>query len=353
MPSVVTSEFVGNIHADAPPFSLIEQRNLISRLWREIRAAATELAQDPSRFLKNLSSAETKDAKRRQRIYIGLTVAAALHVVVLSAIAVFGVRTIFIKQPEADVPRVSWVRPNAPEKTSDSNLPRGNKDKGGGGGGDEKPLPATKGPTPQMSNKPQIVKPNAPHVVLPTIQLPPTIVGPDSSPPPQGIVLGIPSGVIADAPSPGPGKGGGLGGRDGSGAGRGNGPGAGKGDQGGSGGKGRVGVPSGSDDVKGPIPYNLIRNFPDTTSIVWLHRPTPMITPEAQANKVKGEVWLRATFGEDGKITDIVVIREVPFMTESAVEALARSTFRPATIKGRPVTLVNVPVRINVDVVPR
>jgi outer membrane biosynthesis protein TonB len=97
----------------------------------------------------------------------------------------------------------------------------------------------------------------------------------------------------------------------------------------------------------------MIRNIPNSTGVVWLHRPTPLVTSEAQANKVKGEVWLRATFREDGTITDIEVIRDVPFMTESAITALQRSTFRPATIKGRPVTLLNVPVRINVGVFQR
>ncbi|PYT06201.1 MAG: hypothetical protein DMF60_09835, partial [Acidobacteria bacterium] len=135
--------------------------------------------------------------------------------------------------------------------------------------------------------------------------------------------------------------------------GKGSGPGSAKGDNGGPGGKDRNGLYGSVDDPNGPVSYNRFAQTPERTPIVWLHRPTPVITPEAQANKVKGEVWLRATFGEDGKISDIEVIREVPFMTESAIEALQRSRFRPATIKGRPVTLVSVPVRINVDIVQR
>ena len=353
MASAVTTEFVRNI-ADTPPFSLIEQKGLVSRLFQELESAVSEITRDPRGFVRDLFSADTKDAKRRQRIYVGLTCAVVVHIALLVLIAVLGWRTMFVKpivQSQAHGV-VVWVPLELPDNAR-TNVPKGEKGNGGGGGGDQNPLPATRGPLPQMSTNPQIVKPNTAHLVLPTIQVPPTIVGPDGSPPPQGIALGVPAGVVADAPSPGPGRGDGLGGRDGSGAGAGNGPGSGKGNQGGTGDKGRIGLPTGADDVKGPIPYNLINKFPDRTSIVWLHRPTPIITPEAQANKVKGEVWLRATFGEDGKITDIEVIREVPFMTESAVEALQRSRFRPATIKGRPVTLINVPVRINVDVVQR
>ena len=353
MASVVTTEFVRNIHTDIAPFSLIEQRGLLSRLTQELEGVAGELTRDPRGFVRDLFSADTKDAKRRQRIYAGLTCAVVVHVGLLAVVAVLGWRTIFVKQPPDDGRYYPIIMlPGTPPllTAEGTSLPG---DKSGGGGGDHNPLPATRGPLPKSSSDPQIVKPNTPHLTLPAVQMPPTIVGPDSSPPPLGIALGIPQGAIAAAPSPGPGWGEGLGGPRGSGAGKGSGPGSAKGDNGGPGGKDRIGIPGGSDDPKGPIPYYLFPKLPDRTPIIWLHRPTPVITPEAQANKVKGEVWLRATFGEDGKISDIEVIREVPFMTESAIEALQRSRFRPATIKGRPVTLVSVPVRINVDIVQR
>ncbi len=355
MASVVTTEFVRTTHADAPPFSLIEQEGLVSRLLRALEGAVGELTRDPRGFIRELVSADTKDAKLRQRLYIGLSCAVILHVALLTLIAAFGWHK-FMKPVE---PRagVVWAPLNSPEKTSDTAgvVPRGVKEAGSGGGGDHNPLPPTKGPLPQMSTGPQIVKPNTPSVVLPKIQVPPTIVGPDSSSPPPGIALGIPTGAIAAAPSPGPGEGGGLGSNRGTGAGSGSGPSSGKGNNGGGpGGMNRIGVPNGVDDPKGPFNYNLFTKFPDRTPIVWLHRPTPVITPEAQANKVPGVVWLRATFSKDSKISDIEVIAsEVPSMTESAIESLQRSSFTPATIKGRPVTLINVPVRINVLVVQR
>lgn len=346
MSSVATTRFIKNIHTDDQPFSLIEQKSLFSRLVQEAEGALGELTSDPRGFIRSLFSADTKDAKRRQRIYLGLTTAVVVHVALLILIAIMGWHTVFVKAvPPPVPPQVVWVPPNSPESGS-LPIPHGSKDQGGGRGGGANPLPATKGPTPQMSTNPQIVKPNAPQLVLPSIQMPSTIVGPDSAAPPKGLALGVPSGVAAEAPSPGPGTGDGLGGRNGSGAGLGDGPGGGNGSRGGSGDKGKLGTPFGSDDPKGPIPYNLISRFPDRTPIVWLHRPTPIITPEAQANKVNGEVLLRATFSEDGKISDIEVVREVPFMVQSAIEALQRSRFRPATIKGRPVTLTNVPVII-------
>ena len=40
MASVVTSEFVRSIHVDDPPFTLIEQQSLLSRLIQAIGSAA-------------------------------------------------------------------------------------------------------------------------------------------------------------------------------------------------------------------------------------------------------------------------------------------------------------------------
>ncbi len=352
MASVTTTEFVRNTsRADSLPFTLIQQPGLISRLARELKGAFREMIRDPLGFAKGSFVVDTRDAKRRQRIRIGLAVAVVLHVALLSIIAVLGWRTMFVKTAADDGDLVMMVPPSGLKKP-EVEIPNGGKHGGSGGGGDSNPQPITKGPKPQMSPAPQVVKPNKLIAVAPTIQIPSTILGPDSAPPPPGVPLGIPAGVIAEAPSPGPGKGGGLGGPDGSGAGPGRGPGSGAGENGGGpGGKGRVGLPNGGADFVSTVPFNRIDKYPDHTGIVWVHRPRPIITPEAEANKVMGEVLLRATFREDGSITDVEIVRQVPYMTESAIESLRHSTFRPATIKGRAVTLTGVLVRINVDVV--
>jgi hypothetical protein len=83
--------------------------------------------------------------------------------------------------------------------------------------------------------------------------------------------------------------------------------------------------------------------------ITWIHRPRPVITPEARDHKVGGTVLLRATFRADGTITDIEVTATVEFMTESAIESLQHSTFRPATFNGTPITVRRVPVKIEVN----
>src|SRR5262245_61512447 len=101
MASVVTTEFSRTIQPEALPFSVIEQQGLFSRLIQAVLAAARELIDDPRGFFAELLSSDVKDAKRRQRIYLGLSCAVVAHVALLSVIAVLGWRTMFVK-PQAD-----------------------------------------------------------------------------------------------------------------------------------------------------------------------------------------------------------------------------------------------------------
>jgi hypothetical protein len=129
----------------------------------------------------------------------------------------------------------------------------------------------------------------------------------------------------------------------------GGGPGVGPGNGGNTGGR-TAGSPDGTNTLPtDPINWTDINRMPDTTPFRWVSRPRPVVTPEALTKKVIGEVLLRATFNANGTISDIEVIRtDVPEMTESAIESLARSTFRPATVKGMAVTVRKVPVRVSV-----
>jgi hypothetical protein len=61
---------------------------------------------------------------------------------------------------------------------------------------------------------------------------------------------------------------------------------------------------------------------------------------------VIGIVLLRATFHADGTFSDIEVVMPVEYMTESAIDALRRSKFRPATVNGQPITVRKVPIKI-------
>jgi hypothetical protein len=354
MASVTTSEFVRTTsRLDAPPFSLIEQKGLIARLVEEFARASSELAHDPRGFIRAIFAGESGDAKHRRRIRILLAYAVVFHVALIALIAFLGWH--HLTQPKEDVSGLRADILKFPPKSVDnaedtsSPMPRGKKGAGGGGGGDHSPLPASKGVTPQIRALPQVVRFNPSTSPNPTLAIQPTIVSPDSPPPPPNATIGDPKGKGTEF-SNGPGSGKGIGMGDGPGVGEGTGPGARKGEEGGPGNNGRPGAPNGSEGVNGPIPFNRLKELPGSSGITWIRRPTPITTAEAQANKVKGEVWLRATFRADGTISDIEVIREVPFMTESAIESLKRSRFRPATVNGQPITLTNVPIRVNVTV---
>ena len=347
MASVMTTQFVGSSsHADSPPFSLIEQKSLFSRLAGELSGALGELIRDPRSFVNNVFSAETKDAKRRQRIYAGLGLALMAHAALLIAIAALGWRTMFVKHAEdTKGQNVVWVPLNEPNKSKDPepNMPRGDSHSGGGGGGQRTPLPPSEGHPPRMMPLPQIVNMNPSNIPEPTLAIAPTVVGPETPPPPPAPV-GDPSGKGKEF-SGGPGAGGGIGGGNGTGVGDGKDAGVGPGGRGGKGG-GPAGSPDGKDSVPSAIDFNRAPAIAGFKNWAWIHRPTPIITREAQENKVIGQVLLRATFNANGTISDIEITMPVDYMNESAVEALRRSTFHPATINGIPVTVRKVPIKV-------
>ena len=357
MASVMTSDFVRTDNGnDALPFSMIEQKGLIRRLAEELLRAWRELTRDPRGFIRDLLVDDSKDTKRRRLIRFGLLCALAAHLVLIGIIAVSGWnRGAYAVPVEGQTEYiVTMVPPTAHNPHGQSGAakgeePNGKNGSGGGGGGQNNPLPASGGALPQMAPSQQIVHPLAPISPNRVMPIPATIVGPQSAEPPPNATLGVPTGQIDAPPSPGSGTGGGMGEGSGTGVGSGDGPGAGPGKNGGSGGGVRSpGSPDGTGSVPGIIAFNDPQKPSGFSPFTWTYRPTPMVTPEAQANKVSGTVLLRATFNSSGVITDIEIVNPVPFMTDSAVEALKRSRFRPATVNGKPVTLVRVPVRINV-----
>src|SRR5215470_539242 len=151
MASVVTQEFVRTIPVETPPFSVLEQPGLLTRLIRVLNAAAAELISDPRGFIRELLSTDARDNKRRKRIYYGLACALVAHIALIVFIAMMGWRTIFVKPPAEEakdyiVTPVGIPSPIAKSGAEESNSRPGNS-RGGGeaGGGQLAPLPASKG----------------------------------------------------------------------------------------------------------------------------------------------------------------------------------------------------------------
>ena len=345
MASVVTTEFVRTIRTDEPPFSLIEQPGLLSRLIQAVRNAVNELIADPGAFIRDLFSVDSKDAKRRQRIYFGLACAVVVHAALIVFIAVLGWRTMFVKAPAEQSPEYRVIGISAPKiEAATPEVPKGDAG-GGGGGGQLAALPPTKGAAPAMLPLPPIVSMNPSNIPEPSLPVSPTVVGPPSPPPPPA-PSGDPTGKSGDF-SGGPGSGGGIGRGDGAGVGGGKDGGTGPGGRGGKGGSAAA-FPDGSSTA---IPTAIDFNHPKPAgyrSWTWIHKERAIITPEARENKIIGTVVLRANFNSDGTITDIEVAMPVDFMNEAAVESLRRCTFHPATINGIPVSVRKVLIRIDV-----
>jgi len=66
----------------------------------------------------------------------------------------------------------------------------------------------------------------------------------------------------------------------------------------------------------------------------------PIDTPEAQSNKLKGNVLLKLTIGENGQVTKVSIVRPLGLgLDDRAARAVKKWKFKPATYKGKPVTI--------------
>jgi TonB family protein len=356
MASVMTSEFVKTSqNIEAPPFSLIEEKSLISRLAEEISRAAIEMARDPRAFIRGLLTDDTRDLKRQRRMRVLLASALAFHLVLFGAIVVIGWIHFAEAKPEINIvwvppSDISVKTPDKPEDKAEDEMPRGSKDSGGGGSGRNAPTEASHGVLPRIIPQPPMIIPDAPTLPDPKLAISPSIQGPETPPVDPNALIGDPSAKMDTPPSPGTGTGDGLGDGRGKGVGDGTGSGGDKGKGGGQGGD-QFGDPNGRGSGLKEVPYNRIAEISrgnPYTPFTWIYRARAIVTPEAQENKVVGTVLVRATLRADGIITDIEVVNPVQFMTESAVESLKRCKFRPAMLNGRPITLTRVPIQINV-----
>ncbi len=64
------------------------------------------------------------------------------------------------------------------------------------------------------------------------------------------------------------------------------------------------------------------------------------IPPIAQAARVSGVVILEALIGEDGSVRDAKVLRSVPLLDASALEAVRQWRFTPTLLNGVPVQVI-------------
>jgi protein TonB len=206
---------------------------------------------------------------------------------------------------------------------------KGKQNRGGGGGGERNIHPARHGGIPPFTRW-QITPPSRPQPHA-TLLVPPTLVGPNLTPPSSKRPIGDPNSK-SFLDSLGPGSRGGVGDGDRGGVGDNEGPGRGPGEDGWQGGPGRIAV-AGRDGAGTPI---------------CAYCPNPQFTEEAIRVKYVGAVTLRLVVTAEGLPTNVSVIRGVGYgLDEAAREKVRTWRFTPARDRnGRPIaTWVLVEVR--------
>lgn len=83
-------------------------------------------------------------------------------------------------------------------------------------------------------------------------------------------------------------------------------------------------------------------HMPAVTAPVRLSVRDPVYTPEALAARAEGDVQVKCTVTEEGRLADCTILRSVPFMDQAVLEALAGWRFSPATRHGRAVAVEQV-----------
>ena len=66
----------------------------------------------------------------------------------------------------------------------------------------------------------------------------------------------------------------------------------------------------------------------------------PVYPPIAQSARVQGIVIIEATIGPNGSVQDARVLRSIPLLDASALEAVKQWTFTPTLLNGVPVPVI-------------
>jgi protein TonB len=73
---------------------------------------------------------------------------------------------------------------------------------------------------------------------------------------------------------------------------------------------------------------------------VKIYDPKPLYSEVARKARIQGVVILQAVIDRQGNVTDVKVLKGLPFgLTEGAVEAVRQWKFEPATLNGKPVAV--------------
>lgn len=335
---------------------LLTTESFQRRLWRTLQDTLAEWRADPRGFWLALARGEGSSRRRKQVLQAGVALALIGYTFVVTGLLLLGLQHStkaeqLVQAPPTPEPWPADVRLVTPMMAFDevgTRPSRGHlggsaaqpqRTSGGGGGGDNQAKQASGGTLPHASLLPQqaIPDPAPPKTPNPTLVQVPSLYAD-----PMAVKFVAGQTGVPDAPPAPPARGqgtrGGLGGGDGTGIGVGTGPGYNAG-EGGNMGNQRFGIGGGPTTGSGHdsgVPRMANLRLRPTI----LYKEKARYAEEARQQKVQGTVLLMATFNANGTLSDIRVVRGLPFgLTEEAIISAKRIRFQPAVENGVPVTV--------------
>jgi len=88
-----------------------------------------------------------------------------------------------------------------------------------------------------------------------------------------------------------------------------------------------------------PPPAPVAVDFDQATmnGLAMISGPEPEYTHEAVERGVQGQMTVRCVVSHDGSVRNCRVLKGLPFMNASVIDALERRRYHPATVQGKPV----------------
>jgi protein TonB len=88
-----------------------------------------------------------------------------------------------------------------------------------------------------------------------------------------------------------------------------------------------------------PPPTTLLFDAGTMERPVLVAGPQPGYTTEARMARVEGVVVAKCTIGTDGSLRNCFIIKGLPHLDQSVLEALAQQRYKPVLYRGRPVNV--------------
>ena len=79
-------------------FTMIEPQSFVARLVSIVRLAATEFAQNPQAYLRDIFAGEKKDFQRSRRIRAGLVLALVGHILIGGLLAILSRHSVVLEK---------------------------------------------------------------------------------------------------------------------------------------------------------------------------------------------------------------------------------------------------------------